>query len=433
MHKWKLFKKSAALVLSSAVIASGMPVTAMASEAEVFSDVSEEKMEETAQEADEELQPESSEESDVEDIQEEDSELSTEEFQPEEELQNQENAEDVFSDGDAFMAETGEVLQDASEITVAGVKYLWSMQPAEGYVQIGDTGVYVKTADGQTALNGKLYGTATLSYSEFYAGDTTQESYDAITSATTGKSQIFANEDSTEVTSSGYQIQGVKNVSVAVEAETYVDAQALKAADKLPREGVYTEAADITLNETPSQEVGQYKTLNTDGTYSATKFDVKATVTDASAEIQAPSIWGDYMLVVKESSTKYLRNSRQDDFAVGGNTLGVILETASGKKVGLRHTYEIWVQPYELAFSAGSGLIVYEFGDKAPLVKKQPEEGMKVQAAFVKESTTQIKVDGLDKYENPKVSVYYTTGSGHGKQTTYVVDHAVAENGIITG
>ena len=72
MHKWKLFKKSAALVLSSAVIASGMPVTAMASEAEVFSDVSEEKMEETAQEADEEFQPESSEESDVEDIQEED-------------------------------------------------------------------------------------------------------------------------------------------------------------------------------------------------------------------------------------------------------------------------------------------------------------------------------------------------------------------------
>jgi len=137
MHKWKLFKKSAALVLSSAVIASGMPVTAMASEAEVFSDVSEEKMEETAQEADEEFQPESSEESDVEDIQEEDSELSTEEFQPEEELQNQENAEDVFSDGDAFMAEAGEVLQDASEITVAGVKYLWSMQPAEGYVQIG--------------------------------------------------------------------------------------------------------------------------------------------------------------------------------------------------------------------------------------------------------------------------------------------------------
>lgn len=465
MHKWKLFKKSAALVLSSAVIASGVPVTAMASEAEVFSDVSEEDQEETPQEeelsedqavisesepeaCEDDVQPEESEESNTEDLQVETEEQTDLEIQPEEEAQDLEDTEAVYDDGDAFMAEAGEVLQDASEITVAGVKYLWSMQQAEGYTQIGNTGVYVKAADGQTALNGKLYGTATLSYSEFYAGDTTQASYDAIASATTGKSQIFTNEDSTEVTSSGYQIQGVKNVSVAVDAETYVDAQALKAADKLPREGVYTEAADITLNETPSQEVGQYKTLNADGTYSATKFDVKATVTDASAEIQAPSIWGDYMLVVKEASTKYLRNSRQDDFAVGGNTLGAIVETTSGKKVGLRHTYEIWVQPYELAFSAESGLVgekiskityitpdgsyVYEFGDKAPLVKNQPEEGMKVQAAFVKESTTQVKVDGLDKYVNPKISVYYTTGSGHGKKTTYVVDHAVAENGVVT-
>ncbi|WP_270609767.1 Ig-like domain-containing protein [Blautia massiliensis (ex Durand et al. 2017)] len=463
MHKWKLFKKSAALVLSSAVIASGVPVTAMASEAEVFSDVSGETQGETAQEEGEnedqesvsqdqpevgeaDIQSEEPEESDAEAIQEEVAEISAEEIQQEEQIQ--EDTKEVFGDGEAFMTEAGEVLQDASEITVAGVKYLWSIQPAEGYTQIGTTGVYVKAADGQTALTGKLYGTTTLSYSEFYAGDTTQESYDAITSATTSKNQIFTNEDSTEVTSSGYQIQGVKNVSVAVDAETYVDAQVLKAVSKLPKKGVYTEAADITLNEAPSQETGQYKTLNTDGTYSATKFDVKATVTDASAQIQAPSIWGDYMLVVKEVGTKYLRNSRQGDFAVGGNTLGVILETASGKKVGLRHTYEIWVQPYELAFSTGSGLIgekiskvtyitpdgsyVYEFGDKAPLVKKQPEAGMKVQAAFVKENTTQVKVDDLDKYENPKVSVYYTTGRGHGKKTTYVVDHAAAENGVVT-
>ena len=52
MHKWKLFKKSAALVLSSAVIASGVPVTAMAAETEAFSDVSGETQEETVQEED---------------------------------------------------------------------------------------------------------------------------------------------------------------------------------------------------------------------------------------------------------------------------------------------------------------------------------------------------------------------------------------------
>lgn len=97
MHKWKLFKKSAALVLSSAVIASGVPVTAMASEAEVFSDVSEETQGETAQEEGEnedqesvsqeqpevgeaDIQSEEPEESDAEAIQEEVAEISTEEI-----------------------------------------------------------------------------------------------------------------------------------------------------------------------------------------------------------------------------------------------------------------------------------------------------------------------------------------------------------------
>ena len=36
------------------------------------------------------------------------------------------------------------------------------------------------------------------------------------------------------------------------------------------------------------------------------------------------------------------------------------------------------------------GSYEYEFGDKAPHVKKQPEAGMKVQAAFEKENTTQV-------------------------------------------
>ena len=53
MHKWKLFKKSAALVLSSAVIASGVPVTAMASETEVLNDAAgEEAQEETVETSD---------------------------------------------------------------------------------------------------------------------------------------------------------------------------------------------------------------------------------------------------------------------------------------------------------------------------------------------------------------------------------------------
>ena len=113
MHKWKLFKKSAALVLSSAVIVSGVPVTAMASEAEVFSDVSEETQGDTAQEEGEsedresvsqdqpevgeaDIQSEEPEESDAEAIQEEAAEISAEEIQQEEEPQIQEDTEEVI-------------------------------------------------------------------------------------------------------------------------------------------------------------------------------------------------------------------------------------------------------------------------------------------------------------------------------------------------
>ena len=114
MHKWKLFKKSAALVLSSAVIASGVPVTAMAAETEAFSDVSGETQEETVQEEDfaenqegiSEDQQEIAEDSSTENIQEEDTELSAEEIQPEEirtEDVQQEDTEDTFNDGEPLL------------------------------------------------------------------------------------------------------------------------------------------------------------------------------------------------------------------------------------------------------------------------------------------------------------------------------------------
>ena len=60
-----------------------------------------------------------------------------------------------------------------------------------------------------------------------------------------------------------------------------------------------------------------------------------------------------------------------------------------------------------MTYITPDGSYVYEFGDKAPLVKKQPEAGMKVQAAFVKENTTQVKVDDLDKYETLRFRILY--------------------------
>lgn len=97
--------------------------------------------------------------------------------------------------------------------------------------------------------------------------------------------------------------------------------------------------------------------MNTDGTYSATKFNVKATVTDAEATLNTSSRWGDYEIKVKETSTKYLRDTKSDaDFAVNSGIQGMILETTDGGKYGMRHMSEMWLQVYEVAFAKDAGL-----------------------------------------------------------------------------
>ncbi len=138
-------------------------------------------------------------------------------------------------------------------------------------------------------------------------------------------------------------------------------------------------------------EPGQYKTLSADGTYSATKFNVKATVTDAEATLKTSSRWGDYEIDVKETSTKYLRNTRSDaDFAVNSGIQGMILETTDGGKYGMRHMNEMWLKVYKVAFAKDTGLegktvnkityimadgaYVYEFADGIYVKPQATEE-----------------------------------------------------------
>ena len=67
-------------------------------------------------------------------------------------------------------------------ITVANVSYYWVKGATEGYTQIPGSDIYYKVANGHEALTGNLYGTATLTYEEFYAGDATSRKYDSVTS-----------------------------------------------------------------------------------------------------------------------------------------------------------------------------------------------------------------------------------------------------------
>ena len=188
-----------------------------------------------------------------------------------------------------------------------------------------------------------VFGTATLTYAEFYSGDVSSvDSYDAVSSATTSKYGIMSNMSTDfvdeETNSDGYHILGVQNVNVAVpesELESY-------------------KAINPTFTESDAAPE-QYKTVSiSDGkaVYGATEWNVADTVTDATAELVTGSNWGDYQINVTDGAAVHLRNTREDEgFDVGSNILGIILETESGLKVGMEHLQSIWVQPYEVSWN----------------------------------------------------------------------------------
>ncbi len=191
-----------------------------------------------------------------------------------------------------------------------------------------------------------VYGTATLSFREFYSGDVSSvESLDAVSSATTGKSGTFPNAHTdfvdAETNADGYRILGVRNVPVAV-YESELEA--------------YTALNDSFV---PSEEVpAQFKPVSVvdgEAVYGPTEFVVLDTVTNARAELKTSSNWGDYEIDVYDNegddAKNYLRRDRQDEWTINSQIMGIILETSDGFKVGMEFLQSIWIQPWEVSFN----------------------------------------------------------------------------------
>lgn len=294
-----------------------------------------------------------------------------------------------------------------------------------------------------------VYGTATLRYAEFYAGDVSStESYDGVSSATNTKYALFKNAYTdfvdAETNADGYHILGVQNVNVAVAAE---DVEAYKEINP----------TFVQLEEAPAQ----YKTVTvSDGkaVYSATNCHVEEVVTDATAEVQYGSNWGDYQINVTDPEGKaILRNGREDDFPVNSSIQGIILETASGLKVGLEYLQSIWVQPCKLSFNVSkdnthntriaqwdnlpeldklegetvtkityvmpNGVYVYEFAG----IKLNPIYDGSASAQVSADKSTLSFVTMPEGLENPVLTVTYTVGSGRAAVRTVAYTGALAE------
>lgn len=301
-----------------------------------------------------------------------------------------------------------------------------------------------------------IYGTATLTFAEFYSGDVSStDSYDAVSSATNTKSATFSNCASdfvdADTNADGYHITGVKNVTVAVKAS---DLDAYR-------------AINPTFAITGTTEPSQYKTVTVSGStasYSATKFNVADTVTNASAQLQTASVWGDYQINVYDpEGTTYLRNTRSDEgFAINSKIQGIILETASGLKVGMEYLQSIWVQPYEVSFNVLSdnthNAHIAQFDNLEELSKLVGETVTKItyimpdstyvytfDGIYIKPvytgSITAVFGDGikdvtlstseLSAFTNGTLTVTYTVGSGR-QATAYTLCSTALVNGTAT-
>lgn len=296
-----------------------------------------------------------------------------------------------------------------------------------------------------------VFGTATLTYAEFFSGDVSStESFDAVTSATTSKYEIMSNmaTDFVDETTNagGYHITGVKNVNIAVPAE-YVETY---------------QAANGTFVITEGEAPIQYKTVSMeDGhpVYSATQFNIADTVSDATAELVTGSTWGDYQINVTDGETVHLRNTREDEgFDIGAGIQGIILETDSGLKVGMEHLQSIWVQPYEVSFNIPAdnthnthitgfdnlpelgklvgetvtkiiyimpdSTYVYEF--EGIYIKPLYETGITAAVSENYDALT-LSTSDFSDFENGKLTVTYTLGSGRSREVTTLLETALVD------
>lgn len=207
----------------------------------------------------------------------------------------------------------------------------------------------------KNALDKYVYGTANLSYADFYYGelnnvkeDTTldltsdkaasyRESgmYDAVSSATTNKYKSFFSSTYSEDNANGQggSIIGIKDVNIAVPTSLYKEAQNAISEKKECSNKLLEIINSMTLSDTTPSE---YKILNGDGTLTAMKSEVTEDTSD-TLTIKTQSSYGQYEVDPVTSENSPLSNLKARD-----SLLGIIVEDEDGHKYGMEHLENIW-------------------------------------------------------------------------------------------
>ena len=271
------------------------------------------------------------------------------EEQPEAEEENvTATSVEVIGETYYFIRKTDDI--NEATVVVIGEGTEESEIPFADFTKVDETDIYYYT---KADLSGNIYGAAKASYTQLYKGQTSADEYDAVSSATTRKNTLFANTDTSEVTESGYYIYGLKSANVAISKEAYVKASILDAAG-LGVKDAYKNILAVAVNENQAVIPSYY--LPYDGeSFGKAVIRKKIVVQDATAALKYFTRYGTYQLEVNESSTNYLRKTRDNDiYPVNNAVHGAILRgvDANGNAIslGVRHLKEIWVSTYEIAF-----------------------------------------------------------------------------------
>lgn len=209
--------------------------------------------------------------------------------------------------------------------------------------------------DAKNALDKYVYGTANLSYADFYYGelndvkeDTTLDltsdkaasyrksgMYDAVSSATTKKyNSYFSNTYSEDnANGQGGSIIGIKDVNIAVPTSLYKEAQSAIFEKKECSNKLLEIINSMTLSDTTPSE---YKILNGDGTLTAMKSEVTEDTSD-KLTIKTQSSYGQYEVDPVTSENSPLSNLDAKE-----SLLGIIVEDEDGKKYGMEHLENIY-------------------------------------------------------------------------------------------
>ena len=202
-----------------------------------------------------------------------------------------------------------------------------------------------------------VYGTANLSYADFYYGELNdvkedaeinldvedkaasyRESgmYDAVSSATTNKYKSFFSSKYSEDNTNGQggSIIGMKDVNIAVPTSLYENAKKAISDKKECSNKLLEIISSMKLSDTTPSE---YKILNGDGTLTAMKSDVTEDTSD-TLTIKTQSSYGQY-----EVDPVTSENSPLSKLSAKDSLLGIIVEDKDGNKYGMEHLENIWV------------------------------------------------------------------------------------------